>query len=81
MVVEDQDQRFGVFATITDRALCTDCKDAGQHTALWPEICRTSHFLSPTEEIIATDTTHDDNATTWRDLADQLIAAQIAELE
>jgi hypothetical protein len=26
-------------------------------------------------------TTHDDNATTWRDLADQLMAQQIAELE
>jgi hypothetical protein len=27
------------------------------------------------------NTTHDDNATTWRDLADQLTPRQIAELE
>jgi len=30
---------------------------------------------------MATNTTHDDNATTWRDLADQLTPGQIAELE
>jgi hypothetical protein len=29
----------------------------------------------------ATTTTHDDNATTWRDLADQLTPEQIAGLE
>jgi hypothetical protein len=26
-------------------------------------------------------TTHDDNATTWRDLADQLTPEEVAELE